>query len=120
MARIKDTDYLQLSAYIRARETKLLNRDRIERMLEAPTTGDALKVLEECGWGDLSSLGPDEFEMRLGTYLKEQLDDIEELVPDKRFVEAVRLKYDFHNIKVLIKSEAVGGPRTGSCRGLQT
>jgi len=79
-------------------------------MLEAPTTGDALKVLEECGWGDLSSLGPDEFEMRLGTYLKEQLDDIEELVPDKRFVEAVRLKYDFHNIKVLIKSEAVGEP----------
>jgi V/A-type H+-transporting ATPase subunit C len=110
LARIKDTDYLQLSAYIRARETKLLNRDRIERMLEAPTTGDALKVLEECGWGDLSSLGPDEFEMRLGTYLKEQLDDIEELVPDKRFVEAVRLKYDFHNIKVLIKSEAVGEP----------
>lgn len=108
MTRIKDTDYLQLSAYIRARETKLLNKERIERMLEAPTIAEALKVLEECGWGELSSLGPEEFEARLSAHLKEQLDDIEELVPDKRIVYAVRLKYDYHNIKVLVKSEATG------------
>ena len=52
MGGTKDTDYLQLSACPRP-GTKLLNRDRIERMLEALTTG--------CpegfggGMGDLSS-----------------------------------------------------------------
>jgi len=108
LTKIKDTDYLQLSAYVRARETKLLNKERIERMLEAPTTADALKVLEECGWGDVSSLSQEDFETRLGTFLNEQISDIEEMLPDKRILEVVRLKYDYHNIKVLIKSEAVG------------
>ena len=42
--------------------------------------------------------------MRLGAYLKEQLDDIE-VVPDKRFVEPCGLNM-ISNIKVLIKSEA--------------
>jgi len=110
LAKIKDTDYLNLSAYIRARETRLLNNERIERMLEAPATEEALKVLEECGWGEVSALEPDEFELRLGTHLREQFDDLGNMVPDKRIVEAVRLKYDYHNIKVLIKSEAAGEP----------
>lgn len=110
MAKIKDTDYLNLTAYIRARETKLLNKERVERILDAPTTEEALKVLEECSWCEISSVKPDEFELRLGTHLKEQFDDLANMMPNKRIMEAVRLKYDYHNIKVLIKSEAAGEP----------
>jgi len=108
LAKIKDIDYLNLSAYIRARETKLLNKERIERMLDTATVEDALKVLEECGWGELSSLDAAELEQRLALHLREQFDDLGKMVPDKRLIEAMRLKYDYHNIKVLIKSEAAG------------
>ena len=99
MAKIKDTDYLQLSAYIRARETKLLSKDRIERMLEATSTEDAVKVLEECGWEELSSDCLDDFEHNLGAHLSEQFNDIAEMVPDKRLVEAVRLKYRYLDLR---------------------
>ena len=35
MARIKDTDYLAISARIRAMETTLMTPERMERLLEA-------------------------------------------------------------------------------------
>ncbi|MFQ7159780.1 MAG: hypothetical protein ACLRPX_09225 [Ruthenibacterium sp.] len=32
-------------------ENRLLNRERIERMISAPSEDEALKVLDECGYG---------------------------------------------------------------------
>ena len=48
--RIKDTDYLHLSTRIRAMENSLLERERMDRMLEAGTVEEAAKVLTECGY----------------------------------------------------------------------
>ena len=56
MTKIKDTDYLTISARIRAMENRLLTRERMERMLEARTDEEAAKVLTECGYGELSAL----------------------------------------------------------------
>ena len=53
MAKIKDTDYLFLSTRIRALERNLLTRERMERMLDAQTAGDAVKVLAECGYPEV-------------------------------------------------------------------
>ena len=39
-----------------ARETKMLSAERMERMIDAPTNDEAAKILEECGYGDLSGL----------------------------------------------------------------
>ena len=47
--KIRDTDYLALSAYLRAMENQLLTKDRMERILEAPTDAEAEKLLQECG-----------------------------------------------------------------------
>ena len=41
---IKDTDYLVISARIKAMETRMLTRDKLEQMLEAKEDEDALKV----------------------------------------------------------------------------
>ena len=41
MKQIKDIDYVFLSTRIKAMERGLLNKERIERMLEAPTNEDA-------------------------------------------------------------------------------
>ena len=54
MSHRKDTDYLAISTRIRAMETKMLTRERMERMIDAKDTIDALKVLEECGYGELN------------------------------------------------------------------
>ena len=49
--KLKEYDYLYISARIHAMETKLLTRDRMERMLSARSAEEAAKVLAECGYG---------------------------------------------------------------------
>ena len=45
-----DLDYLFSTARIRAMETKLLNRERLLRMINAKSMEEAIRVLMECGW----------------------------------------------------------------------
>ena len=44
--KLKDTDYLFISTYLRAREKNLLTAARMERMIDAPNVEDAAKVLD--------------------------------------------------------------------------
>ena len=50
----KREDYLFLSSMLRAREVKMLSRDKAERMLDAPSYGECAKLLTDCGYEDLS------------------------------------------------------------------
>ena len=54
MSKIRDVDYLTLSARIHAMETRLLTEERMDRMIDARDTDEAAKVLTECGYGELS------------------------------------------------------------------
>lgn len=51
--KIKDTDYLAVSARVRAMENSLLTRERMEQVLEARTDEEAVKILQECGYPEL-------------------------------------------------------------------
>ena len=50
MSHRKDTDYLAISARIRAMENRLLTRDRMDRIIDARDDAEARKVLAECGF----------------------------------------------------------------------
>ena len=61
--KLKDTDYLFISTYLRSREKNLLTAARMERMIDAPSADEAGKVLQEIGYGEFSAtsdreLGP--------------------------------------------------------------
>lgn len=105
MSTIKDTDYVYLSAYIRGRERSLLTRERLERMAAAPDFDEAAKVLMECGYPELTGVSDAELEKALTDRRRAALDDIASLCPEKALIEAFRLKYDYHNAKVLVKAE---------------
>lgn len=45
--KIKDTDYLAISARIKAMETGLLSRERMEQILDAKNSEEAVKILQE-------------------------------------------------------------------------
>ena len=47
---MKDTDYLTISARVRAMENSLLTKERRERMVDARSDEEAVKVLTECGY----------------------------------------------------------------------
>ena len=48
--RRKDTDYLFLSARIRAMERQLLTAQRLEQLLQAPSAEDCARLLSEWGY----------------------------------------------------------------------
>lgn len=108
MKRIKESDYVFLSARIRALECGLLNSDRIDRMLDAATHEDAAKVLTECGYPELSEVTGDALEAALTQRQKQTMADLGNLAPDKNVVDVFKLRYDYHNAKVLVKAEALG------------
>lgn len=104
MSHRKDTDYLAISTRIHAMETRMLTRERMERMIDAKDHSDALKVLEECGY----QIGDRGLEAMLAQTRGAVFKDIRTSVPDGTLVEVFQLKYDYHNAKVLIKAQAMG------------
>lgn len=108
MKQIKDIDYIFLSTRIKAMERGLLSRERIERMLDAPTTAEAAKVLTECGYSEMNEITGGELERILGEQQKKVMADLSSGAPDKNIVDIFKLRYDYHNAKVLVKAEALG------------
>ena len=108
MSHKKDTDYLSISTRVRAMEGRLLTRDRLERMIDARDDGEALKILTECGYEELSSSGAASLERALSAARTATFRDLAGAVPDRRLVEIYQLKYDYHNAKVLLKAGAMG------------
>lgn len=108
MSNVSNTDYLFLSTYIRAREKSLLTRERLERMADAPDFNEAAKVLMECGYPDLTGVSDRTLEETFSARRAAVLSEMERFCPEKELVDAFRLKYDYHNAKVLVKAQGAG------------
>jgi V/A-type H+/Na+-transporting ATPase subunit C len=104
--------YLYLSAMLRAREAKMLTRDKAERMIDAPSFEEAAKMLTDCGYRDMSGFAAKQVEAALAEHRAEIFSELARLSPDAEPVEVFRMRYDYHNAKILIKTEAEGRDRT--------
>jgi len=105
---IKDTDYLYASARLRSLERGLLSRERMERMCDAKSIEDAAKVLSECNYGDFSPTSLADVESVLAKERNAAFELICSMAPDKKLVDVFRVKYDYHNLKTILKGEQVG------------
>lgn len=106
--KIKDTDYLAISARIRAMETGLLTRERMEQVLEARSNDEAIKILQECGYPELDATHPEAMDAALSAAREATLADLGASAPDPRYIDIFKLKYDYHNAKTVLKAAAVG------------
>ena len=106
--KIKDTDYLFLSARLRAMENRLLTSARMERMIDAPTAADAAKVLGEIGYSDFSPTSDQELSQALAAEREKVFEELYAFVPDRAVVDVFKVKYDYHNVKAVLKSLATG------------
>ena len=110
--KVNENDYLFLTARVRALERTLLTRERMERMLEAPSAEEAARVLTECGYPELNPLTPAALDSALRAQRARLFDDLSAGVPDPALIDVFRLRYDYHNVKVLLKAEATGADGT--------
>ncbi len=93
---------------LRAREPKLLNTEKSIRMLDAQTFEDAAKVLTDCGYADMSQMNAKQIEAYLNEKRNAIFAEMDNMSPQKELVDVFRMKYDYHNAKAIIKSEAMG------------
>ena len=108
MSKVKDNAYLALTAMLRAREAKMLDRDRMDRMLNAPSYADAAKLLVDCKYEDMSGLDSKLLDAVLSARKQAIFDEVYRMAPEKEIVDIFRLKYDYHNAKVVVKSAGAG------------
>ena len=106
--KIKDTDYLVISARVRAMETGLLTRERMEQVLEARSDDEAAKILQECGYPDLDASRPESMDAALSAAREAMLADLGDSAPDAGYIDIFKLKYDYHNVKAVLKARAMG------------
>ena len=106
--KIKDTDYLAISARVRAMETTLLTAERMERLLEARSDEEVSKLLQDCGYPELDAARPEAMDAALSQAREELLTDLGDGAPDPRYIDIFKLKYDYHNAKAILKAAAMG------------
>lgn len=112
MARILDEDYAYATARIRAMENKLISPQQYQRMLDAESAEDVVKMLAEQGYG-LGDIDPAEpavhtSEKLLSDETKKIYAILEEMVPHKEIISLFRLRNDYLNAKLILKSMFLG------------
>ena len=104
----KDTDYLALSSRVRSMERHLLTAARAEQLLQAADLSACAQLLSDLGYDPIRD------ETSLQESLKRQREavftDIAKSMPEPALLDVFRLKYDYHNIKTLLK-DPDGGQR---------
>lgn len=105
--KIKDTDYLVISARIRAMETGLLTGERMEQILAAHSDEEVVKLLQEGGYPTMSLESPEAMDAAITAAREETLQDLGDSAPDKQYLDIFKLKYDYHNAKAILKAKAM-------------
>ena len=100
-----DTRYAYAVARVRGMETRLLDRQWVERLL-ADTAGGALKTLSDSAYQEAVSeiARPDDIERGLERALADTLRTVSEISPEPKLIDLFRERWDYRNAKSLLKA----------------
>lgn len=101
------SDYIQGVTRTKVLETRLLSRAKLDRMIDANNINEVIKILNETEYSNAIagiSRG-EEYEKILSNEIKRVFQLMREITKDQVVVDLVALKYDYHNLKVLIKEK---------------
>ena len=90
--KLKENDFLSISARVRVLENRLLTAERMERMIDAKDVNDAAKVLGECGYPDLPEVTPSALEAMLAQAQDALFADMGEAVGNDALIDVFRCK----------------------------
>ena len=103
---MNEDNYIYAVTRIRALENKLLDKSKIDRMVEAKNPEEVIKVLYETSYaGSVSEMNDiGDYEIVLSKEIENTYDMIKKMAPEPELIDIFLLKYDIHNLKVLMKS----------------
>lgn len=98
-------DFAQSVVRTRVFEKRLLQRTIIERMIEAENIETVFRILSETEYSNQLAKAdrPEDYDKVLSAELDRVYELMMEVSPDQRIVELLLLKYDYHNLKVMVK-----------------
>jgi len=101
-----ENKYLYSVTRIRALETKLLDKAKIERMIEAKNAEEVIKVLNESEYGSSISemKGIEDYESIISKELSKTYELLSEISPVPELTNLFLFRYDIQNLKTLLKS----------------
>jgi len=103
---MQDTNYAEAIGYLRVLEKRILTKAQIERVVDASDFQEAIKLLSQNSSYDFSSLKRSlDYEPVLNAHLKETYDLLYKISPISELVDVLAAKYDYHNVKVLLKAK---------------
>lgn len=105
--KIKDTDYLAVSARVRAMENDLLTADQFEQLIAAKSNDELSKLLQSFGYSELEPRHPEALDADLTAARAEVLDDLGAGIPNAADLDVFKIKYDYHNVKAMLKADAM-------------
>lgn len=102
-------DFTQSVVRTRVLENGLLQRTIIERMIDAKSIDEVFRILGETEYSN--QLGkaerPEDYDMVLSAELDRVYKLMQEVSPDERVIDLLLLKYDYHNLKVMVKERVL-------------
>lgn len=102
------SEYLYASARIRALETGLVGRERVQAMLELPDAAAAEAALVQAGVFSARDVQEKEREALLLALLKDGFDTVRDATKDPRLAAFLQYPYDCNNAKAILKSALRG------------
>jgi V/A-type H+-transporting ATPase subunit C len=101
-----DGRYAYASGRIRALELNLLSRQRLDRMAEAGTVDEIVRLLSDTAYAEhLDEVEDDGYEVFLRNEEMRLLDLVDSLSLDRAVSDILRLQYDFQNLKVALREK---------------
>ncbi len=102
---MKDIHYNIVNTRIRTYEEQLLSEIVYERMLTAASAEDVFGLLQDTLYGDFidEQMEVHEFEQVLLAEQKRMYETLYAISPDRLVIDLFTLKYDYQNLKVLVK-----------------
>lgn len=98
-------EFTQVIPRLRVLETRLLDKAKIDRMIDGDSANEALKVLQESEYANVMTgvKRAEDYEVVLSKELKRVYELMYDASPSKSLIDLMSIKYDYHNIKVLLK-----------------
>lgn len=100
---MKIIDFASIVTKIRVWESRLLTKAFYDRLMDAENLDSALKLLSETAYGQYLEGGSYENDLSLAS--RDMYDELYKSTPYEEIIDFMRVKYDYHNIKALIKGK---------------
>lgn len=102
-------DFANLTGYLRVLEKRILSDDALNKLIGVSGFQETVKTLAQSSEYDFSSLQrAEDYETVLSTGLKELYASMYKKCGEPLVLDVLSAKYDYHNIKVALKSKYLG------------